>query len=328
MSGRFRSSEGFTLIEIMLAMVLMFVVSAATMAVFAAMERGNNRNQRYNASQTQVRVATDALAKRLRNLASPANPGAASSDQQPIERAEAQDLIFRAINTDGAATALNPQNLERYRYCVANDGKLYVQRQTWAGSMPATPGAAACPGPGWTETRVLAQHVVNGSRAAFHYTLNPVAGSYSEVTQVASVDHPITVAIRTTLWIDPDPANKPVESQLSSRVFLRNQNRPPIAALDVKALGNKVTLNASAADDPEGNALLYQFFDDGVALTDATGVTIPAGTSAVHTLRPTAGTHNYTVEVTDVGKLSTRSTPAKVVTCTTVSSTTTCAAAP
>ena len=327
MSARFRSSAGFTFIEVMLAMVLMLVVSGATMAVFAAMERGNSRNQRYNVSQQQIRTATDALAKRLRNLASPANPGSPSADQQPIERAEAQDLIFRAINSDGAATALNPQNLERYRYCLANDGKLYVQRQTWIGVMPASPSAAACPAPGWMETRVLAEDVVNGTRPAFHYTLNPEAGEFSEEEQVDAIDHPITVAVRTTLWIDPDTAHKPLESQLQTRVFLRNQNRPPIAALDVKALGNKVTLNASAADDPEGNALLYQFFDNGVALTDATtGVTIPAGTSAVYTLRPAAGTHQYTVEVTDVGKLSVRSTPAKVVTCTTVSSTTTCVA--
>ena len=328
MSARFRGSAGFTLIEVMLAMVLMFVVSGATMAVFAAMERGNNRNQRFNASQTQVRVATDTLAKRLRNLASPASAGAASTDQQPIERAKSQDLIFRSINSDGGATALNPQNLERYRYCLNSDRKLYVQRQTWTGAAPATPPAAACPGPGWTETRILVEHVSNGTRGVFNYTLNPVAGSYSEVPEVAAADHPITVAVRTTLWIDPDPASKPAESQLMSRVFLRNQNRPPIPGLDVKALGAKVTLNASAADDPEGNALRYQFFDNGVAITDTSGVTIPAGTSAVYTLRPEAGTHNYTVEVTDVGNLSVRSNPAKVVTCTTASSTTTCFAAP
>jgi prepilin-type N-terminal cleavage/methylation domain-containing protein len=326
-STRVRSDAGFTLIEVMLAMVLMLVVSGATLATFAVMERGNARNQRFNAAQTQVRTATDTLAKRLRNLASPANPGSAAADQQPIERANANDFIFRAINSEGGATTDNPQNLQRYRYCLNPTTKrIYVQRQTWSGVMPATPGAVACPGGGWTETQVLVQDVTNGSRALFHYTLNPVVGSYSESTSVAVANHPITVGVRTTLWLDPDPAHKPTESLLSSRIFLRNQNRPPIAALDVRALGNKVTLNASAAEDPEGNFLLYQFFNNGVALKDSSNVTIPPSTSAVYTYQPGAGTHRYTVTVTDVGKLTTSSTPAVVVPCTTVSSTTTCTA--
>jgi len=326
-STRVRSDAGFTLIEVMLAMVLMAVVSSATLAVFAAMERGNARNQRYNAAQTQVRTATDTLAKRLRNLASPANPGSASSDQQPLERANPKDLIFRAINSEGAATTNNPQNLQRYRYCLNTTTKrLYVQRQTWTGVMPATPGATDCPGGGWTETKVLVEDVTNDGRALFHYTLNPVAGSYSEANTVATADHPITIGVRTTLWIDPDPANKPVESLLSTRIFMRNQNRPPVAALDVRALGNKVTLNASAAEDPEGNFLLYQFFNNGSPLLNTANEVIAPSTSAVYTYQPGAGTHRYTVRVTDVGKLTTESTPAVVVPCSTVSSTTTCTA--
>ena len=39
-----------------------------------------------------LRVATDTLARRLRNLASPSN-GVTAGDQQPLELASAQDLI-------------------------------------------------------------------------------------------------------------------------------------------------------------------------------------------------------------------------------------------
>ena len=67
-----------------------------------------------------------------------------------------------------------------------------------------------------------------------------------------------------------------------------------------------MTLNASASDDPEGNPLLYQFFDNGVALTDPVD-----GPAAEHdderapdTYKPAAGSHRFTVKVEDVGKLT------------------------
>jgi prepilin-type N-terminal cleavage/methylation domain-containing protein len=116
-----RTSEaGFTFVEVMLAMVLMLVVFAATLTIFTTVERGYRNNQALNVSQSQARQATDTLAARLRNLASPSN-GTSQADQQPLERAEAQDLVFRTVKQDGAPTALNPQNLERYRYCLGPD---------------------------------------------------------------------------------------------------------------------------------------------------------------------------------------------------------------
>ena len=70
-----------------------------------------------------------------------------------------------------------------------------------------------------------------------------------------------------------------------------------------------MTLNASAADDPEGNFLLYQFFDNGTALRDPANVVIAPSTSAVFTYQPAAGTHLYTRPVTDVGRLTVRVRP-------------------
>jgi prepilin-type N-terminal cleavage/methylation domain-containing protein len=315
--------RGFTFIEVMLAMVLMLVVSGATMAVFAAMERNNAYNQRFNESQTRVRVATDTLAKRLRNLASPADATSPAADQQPIERANAQDLIFRAVNSSGAATTDNPQNLERYRYCLNTTTKrLYVQRQTWTGVTPATPPATACPGDGWTTTAVLAEDVVNGTgRAVFQYQVSPTPGSYSETTSVSTANHPNTVSIRTFLYVDPDTAHRPKETSLTSRVFLRNQNRPPTALLAVDALANKVTLNASASDDPEGNPLKYTFYDNGAAVTDpATNLPMTTTTNALWILKPASGSHSFTVRVEDVGNLKVTSSPAIDLTC----NTTTC----
>ena len=323
MSRRGAAQAGFTLVELLLAMVLMLIVLGATLAVFNAMERGNRDNQNLNQSQQQIRTAVDALAKRLRNLASPAAGGAAVS-AQPIERAEPQDFIFRSVNSTGPATLLNPQNLQRYRYCLSPTGRLNVQRQTWPGTAPATPSDTACPGSGWTETRAAAESVVNATRPVFHYQLSPDPGTYSEQTSVAAGSFATIVALRSTLWVDPDLAHRPSETSLSTRVFLRNQNRPPLAVLDVKATGNTLTLNASASDDPEGNPLLYQFFDNGNALRDGAAVVIPPGSRAVATYKPSAlVAHSLTVKVTDVGGLGATS-EARAATC----SPTACTVAP
>ena len=115
MTRSLRSQSGFTFVEVLLAMSLMLIVFAATLAVFTVMERGASTNQKLNENQQQARVATDVLAKRLRNLASPSDSNVAL-DQQPLERADAQDLVFRTVRSDGAPTAGNPHAVGRPRF--------------------------------------------------------------------------------------------------------------------------------------------------------------------------------------------------------------------
>jgi type II secretory pathway component PulJ len=320
---------GFTFVEVLLAMSLMLVIFGATLAVFATMERGSAINQRLNENQQQARVATDTLAKRLRNLASPSdstNP----LDQQPLERAQPFDLVFRTVRSDGTGpTAGNPQNLERYRYCLGSDKVLYEQRQTWTGATPATPAATACPGGGWTSQRAVVRNVVNGTRPVFAYQGSPEPGIYNELTSVAPADFPTAIALRSTIWVDPDPENRPGAATLSTRVFLRNQNRPPTASLSVVASGRRVTLNASMSDDPEGNTLVYEWRNNGTGMIDPT-TSAPYGYLANSTFSfnaPSAGVYSLTVRVKDVGSLTALSSPAKTVTCT-GTSTVTCTVSP
>ena len=315
MTRSLRSQSGFTFVEVLLAMTLMLIVFAATLAVFTVMERGASTNQRLNESQQQARVATDTLAKRLRNLASPSDSNV-TLDQQPLERADAQDLVFRTVRSDGAPTAGNPQNLERYRYCLGTDKVLYEQRQTWTGTIPATPAATDCPGGGWTSTRTVVENVVNGTRPVFHYQGSPTPGTYSELTSVAPADFPTAIALRSTLFVDPDVARRPGEATLTTRVFLRNQNRPPTASITVVASGKKITMNASMSDDPEGNALTYEWLDDNTPIIDpTTGTGYGYLPNSTFSFNATAGTHNLRVRVKDVGGLTALS-PTRPVTCT------------
>jgi prepilin-type N-terminal cleavage/methylation domain-containing protein len=323
MIQRLRAERGFTFIEVTIAMSLSLIVIAATLSVFSTMERKTRDNQRLNDAQMQARVATDSLARRLRNLASPADPDPSVTgymSPQPLERAQAQDLIFRTVNSDGAATTSNFQNLERYRYCLDTTAKiLYVERQTWSGLAPAMPTSTACgPGDGWSDSnrRVAAQSIVNAARPLFKYQVSPTPGTYSEQTSVSQANFPSGIAIRTQLWIDPDQLHPPTETNLTTRVFLRNQNRPPIAAFSANASGSSIVLNASGSEDPEGNALSYQWLDNGTAITSwsarSTYIYVP-------TPKPTGSasvTHSITLNVRDVGNLSPTTPPAaQTITC-------------
>jgi type II secretory pathway component PulJ len=310
---RLSDDAGFTFIEVLLAMTLMLVVMSASLAVFAVMERGASRNQKLNEVQQRARTVTDRIARDLRNLASPSDTGL---DQQPLELAQPFDLVYRTVSTEGGPTAGNPQNLERVRYCLGADKVIYRQRQTWTTAMPPRPADTACPGAGWTQTTRAATDITNGTRALFHYQGSPTPGTYSELTSVATADFPTAIALRSTVYLDPDTVNPPGETNLTTRVFLRNQNRPPIPSFTATASARKITLNASASDDPEGNRLLYQWFDNGVAMTDPlTGETIEPSANAIYTFNGTVGTHSITLKVIDAGRLSATS-EAKVKTCT------------
>jgi prepilin-type N-terminal cleavage/methylation domain-containing protein len=296
-TARARSQAGFTLIELVIAMSLMLVVMSATLAVFTTMERRSRDNQRINDQERQVRVATDLMAKRLRNLASPAGSGPAP---QALERANPTDLMFRTVDSSGTPPASNPENLERYRYCLDPNGTLFAERQTSADFTGMPPALTACGiTDGWPGTRqAVAQNVVNGGRPIFKYQVSPVPGTYSEQTTVSQSNFPNDIAIRTELYIDPDTSDSTRETTITSRVFLRNQNRPPTAKLTATySDSNLVTLNGSDSTDPENNPLYYQFLD-------GTTVVQPFSQQAIYSFKGTANTsHTFSLVVRDIGGL-------------------------
>jgi prepilin-type N-terminal cleavage/methylation domain-containing protein len=306
---RLRDERGFSLIELMIAMTLMLIVIGATLAVFSTMERKSRDNQRVNDSERTARVAIDVMAKRLRNLASPQASGAAP---QALERANATDVMFRTIDSTGTPPAGNLENLERYRYCLGTDKRIYAERQS-AASFTATPPVTTGCGSsdGWPGTRaVVAQDITNGVRPMFKYQVSPTPGTYSEQSTVTQANFPNDIAIRVELWVDPDTAHPPGEVTVNTRVFLRNQNRPPTATFTGKALGFAVTFNASDSLDPENNPLYYQWSDNGVVKQafsqQATWTPYPAFAAGT--------THTISLVVRDIGGLQVTSA-SKTVTC-------------
>ena len=239
---RLRDESGFTLPELMVAMVLTLIVMSAALTTLEQFTHMGKRSERRVDMQEQARNATRQMTRTLRNVAG------SSETSDVIERAEDFDLVFKMVDESGTAAGANAQHLKRVRYCVGTSSaardKIYVQEQTWTdATAPAVPPASSCPSTTWDTSRVLTEDVTNRSgtdRALWTYR---VADG-----QVA--------AVSISLFMDEDTSAAPGETALTTGIFLRNQNRAPFASFTATPAGvHHVLLNASASYDPEGHPL-------------------------------------------------------------------------
>lgn len=238
--SRLRSESGVTLIEMMVVIVLSGIVMGTTLTTFTQFERTTGLNQLQNEAQEQVRVGLAGVARELRNLASPTN-------QMPkaVVHAGAQDLVFQSVSSS---------ETRRVRYCLdAGARRIWRQVQYEPFSDPST----ACPDSGWGAERTSVENVSNGARPVFAYN---------------STELDAITEITTTLWVDVNPGERPGESTLQSSIFLRNQNRAPVAQFTAAVSGSHVVLNGSGSLDPESKALSYYWYD-----STATGTATECG---------------------------------------------------
>jgi type II secretory pathway pseudopilin PulG len=247
MSRLAREESGFTLVELLLASVLMLVVLGATLSTIDTFGRTADVNNRQNDAQDEARRATELLAKELRNLASPTD-----YDPKAIKRAQAQDLIVQSVADSKPAGSLNARNTQYVRYCYdKTNGRVIRQRLTWtAAADPGFPTATECSmsTTGWTSYEVVAQNVVNDTRSLFTYN----SGDLLKISE-----------IHTSLYVDVNPGDRPAETTLFTTVFLRNQNRAPVARFTAVRSGTSIVLNGSDSDDPEERALYYEWYKRG-----------------------------------------------------------------
>jgi len=291
MRSRLADERGLTLTELLVASALMIIISAAALTTFEQFIRLGQASDTKLNQQDRVRNAMSGIVRELRDVAaSPDRPHA-------IERVDDNDIIFKTVS-DGGATGANTMHLQRVRYCLdlqdRNSATLRQQIQTWeTPTAPPIPSTASCPAPGWSESKVVAEHITNmaGSqnRAVFNYR-------YSASGEVQS--------IVVGLFLDADPFHDPRESRLESSVFLRNQNRLPVARFTATPTGiGHLFLNASDSMDPEDQPLEVRWYD---------GDKLVGRGQVFEYNAKTRGTHMITLEVQDVGELVSRMGPVAV----------------
>jgi type II secretory pathway pseudopilin PulG len=265
---------GFTLVEVLIASVLMIVVLGATLTALTSYQQNTQTNQRQNDGQDQARRTMDLVARDLRNLASPV-----IERPEAVDRNGAQDLIVQSEGR-GTGGSLNARNTMRVRFCLSPDGEVYRSIQTWTtAAIPNAPATTDCPGTGWTSSTVVAQNVVNGTRPIFTYN----ATTLQEITEVT-----------TSLYVDVNPGKPPAETELQSSVYLRNQNRKPTALFSLEVINNSILMNASESTDPEEKALIYSWKIDAVGPTDPV-----VGSGILLTKPASPGVHTVRLDISD-----------------------------
>jgi prepilin-type N-terminal cleavage/methylation domain-containing protein len=300
-----RGQEGYSLIELLVAMAVVTFVVMATISAFVAFHKNERVNRLVNESQDQARLTLERMASQLRNLASPTDYVPAS-----VEKAEPYDLVFLTVDAVKPVGSLNARNVKRVRYCVGPvvNGKapLIRQEQTWQAVNPppsyATTTCSSSGAGGWEKTQIAASDVVNTAQSPavpiFEYT--------PDATPVTSI-----TAIRADLYVDVNPGQSPQAVNLNTGVFLRNQNRLPVASCTTPiytGTGKQVALNGSGSQDPEGFSMKeYRWYLDGstTPLTDPKGV--------VGIWNGSSGSHSFELEVVDQGGLSAKTNCGSVV---------------
>jgi prepilin-type N-terminal cleavage/methylation domain-containing protein len=300
-----RGQEGYSLIELLVAMAVITFVVMATISAFVAFHKNERVNRLVNESQDQARLTLERMASQLRNLASPTDYVPAS-----VEKAEPYDLVFLTVDAVKPVGSLNARNVKRVRYCVGPvvNGKapLIRQEQTWQAVDPppsyATTTCSSSGAGGWEKTQIAASDVVNTAQSPavpiFEYT--PGATPVTSIT-----------AIRADLYVDVNPGQSPQAVNLNTGVFLRNQNRLPVASCTTPiytGTGKQVALNGSGSQDPEGFSMKeYRWYLDGstTPLTDPKGV--------VGIWNGSSGSHSFELEVVDQGGLSAKTNCGSVV---------------
>lgn len=292
--------DGFTLVELLVAMTIGLAAFAGVVGALTVMLRQSSLNRSQAEAQSAVRTTQDLLAVRLRN--SLASPGAAPAT---IERALPYDLIFQTIDTAlPAVGSANPSNAMRVRYCLDNadpaNATLRSQTQRWTSDPPpATPTDTACPGAGWDTNRVEATNVVNRIDGQDRKIFRCWPTSTTDPTLCPP--EPTIRSVETSLFVDVNPTDTRGARELTTGVTLRNANRPPVASFTFSFAGGYVILNASSSTDPDGDALTYQWYYGTSAIPGATSVEYQrAGLPS--------GDASFKLVVTDRGGLSTEIT--------------------
>lgn len=294
MLKRLRRSDGFTLVELLVVMSISLVVFGATLTAWVSIMHSNRALESQEDNAEEARVSLDRATRQLRNLANPTVNAVTT-----IDRATSYDFIFQT--SDPSKTWV--------RYCLeptsSTSGTLWENEST---SAITTDMRGACPaaGTGWTRSQAVVQHVTNKAGTldrpifTFECSVNAVAGC-----PASTADYPKILNVGMGLWIDGNSTDRVTERNVSTSVYLRNQNEGPTARVTQSTLsvvGRRYLLNGSGSTDPEQRTLEYFWFEgsppsattlsstsctaaypgtawQGVTYTKTFDSTVPAGTN-------------------------------------------------
>lgn len=298
-----------SLMEVLIGGTLMVIMLVAATTPFIVLGKTDRVAQNQNDTQGNARVTLDALQHQLRNVA---------GQSQLINRAGSYDLVFETVDPIAKpAGSKNDRNVMRVRYCLdttsagasVGNGKIWQQSLRWTtAAVPSSmPSAANCPDNTWgTTTRVAAEYITNKNTTTKRPAVAPLFAYYPvpSATPTTTELQAIT-QVRVDLFTDRRITESPAESELTSGVFLRNQNGHPTASFTWASgtSGTKqIILNAGASTDPENLPLTFRWCD--LTTTSTCDETTKVGSGANYTYTaPATGNRSILLQVFDLGGL-------------------------
>jgi prepilin-type N-terminal cleavage/methylation domain-containing protein len=319
-----RREDGFTLVELLVAMVISLIVFGATLTILESYLRQSSAAAKRLDAQDQARLAVDRIVRDLRNVSSPL------TTPKLLERATPYDVVFQTVGTPSGA---NVSGIERVRYCVPQDTstgsvsqeRLIAQVQTWTTSTAADnpwtsdpsqtiacPDLTFAPAAGQPVYTVLANAVMN----RYQQTSDYPAFSFNnglDADSVAAADLPQISTIQVNLRVNPTPSLSGATTQIRSAAYLRNKQHAPVAQFTYTATGNGgVILNAGQSYSPDNEQLSYAW-----ACTSSpcpAAGTLSIASNGLVSWKPGAGTYTVALTVTDQTGVQTTTTQQVTVT--------------
>jgi len=256
--SQLRQDDGFTLVELLVAMTLSTIVLLATLQSLDAFSTEANHQTRLTDANQQVRSTMDSTVRDLRGASS-------------ILRASALDLAYTVPETSGTRVV---------RLCV-DTGELYGTSTVTTGA-PAAPTAACSSG---------------AKVASLRSTIN-TAFTYDGATSVATAALSTIKNVGLTFSLDASAGGKTGSSTLKASAARRSAGTLPITDADLDADCNidGTALLSLSASLPDYGALTVTYANTGgVSLGTPVGntLTIPAGiTTVVATVTDALGVTN------------------------------------
>jgi prepilin-type N-terminal cleavage/methylation domain-containing protein len=319
-----RRQDGFTLVELLVAMVASLIVFSATLTLLESYLRQSAAATKRLDAQDQARLAVDRIVRDLRNVSSPL------TTPKLLERATPYDVVFQTIGTPSGA---NVSGIQRVRYCIPQDSSsgsasqevLIAQTQTWTTSTPAAnpwtsdpsqtiacPDLTFAPAAGQPVYTVLAQSVMN----RYQQTSTYPAFSYNnglDGNSVAATDLPQVSTIQVNLRVNPTPSLSGATTQIQSSAYLRNKQHAPVAQFTYTATGSGgVILNAGQSYSPDNEQLSYEWACTSSPCPSAGSLAIAS--NGLVSWQPGAGTYTVALTVTDQTGVETTTTQQVTVT--------------
>jgi prepilin-type N-terminal cleavage/methylation domain-containing protein len=322
-----RRQDGFTLVELLVAMTMSLVVFGATLTILDSYLRQSGAAAKRLDAQDQARLAADRIVRDLRNVSSPL------TTPKLLERATPYDVVFQTIGTPSGGASGNVSGIQRVRYCIPQDSsigsasqeRLIAQTQTWTTSSAAAdpwtsdpsqtiacPDLTFAPAAGQPVYTVLAQAVMN----RYQQTSGYPAFSFNnglDGNSVAATDLPQISTIQVNLRVNPTPSLSGATTQIQSAAYLRNKQHAPVAQFTYAATGaGGVILNAGQSYSPDNEQLSYAWSCTSSPCPSAGALSIAS--NGLVSWKPGAGTYTVALTVTDQTGVQTTTTQEVTVT--------------